>query len=140
MTLQSKTALEATISTNLADNTEGDITPTLHRAVENNIVDGIWGMVSTQIDDTDSPYTVVMATQNILYADPTNGAITVNLPASSSSTGTWIRIKCNGATNSVTVDADGAELIDDATTYVMGQNDTILLHNDGTQWWILADL
>jgi hypothetical protein len=140
MTLQSKTALEATIAANLADNTEGDITPTLHRAVENNIADGIWGLVSTAIDDTDSPYTLDVDVTQVLVTDSTSGAITVNLPAVASSSGRWITVKHVGSANSTTLDGNASETIDGATTKVLStQYDFVKLFCDGSVWHIISE-
>jgi hypothetical protein len=140
MTLQTKTALESTVSTNLADNTTKAITPALHRAVENNIIDGVWLRVSTAIDDTDSPYTVSVLTTQILYADPTSGAITVNLPAVASSTGAILTVKNIGTTNAVTLDGNSSETIDGATTKALSsQYDVVTIHCDGSAWHIIGN-
>ncbi len=139
MTLQTKTDLDTTIDTNLADNTTALITPALHRAVEKNIADGIWELVSTPIDDTDSPFSVVLDTTQVLLADSTSGNITVNLPAVASNANKRLYVKNIGTGNTVTLDGNASEEIDLATTKALTTLQSVLIHCDGSDWWILAD-
>jgi hypothetical protein len=140
MTLQSYTNLSTTITTNLADNTTGGISASDHRTVENNLLDGIWKRVSSAIDNTDSPYTVNLSNTQILLADPTSGAITVNLPAVTSSTGAILTVKNIGTTNAVTLDGNASETIDGATTKALStQYDVVTVFCDGTEWHIIAN-
>lgn len=92
----------------------------------------------TSIDDTDSPYTV-LATDSVIIADATSGAITVNLPAVSGTDGRTIRVKkIDSSANAVTLDGNSSETIDDATTRVLSsQYDSITIVSDDSEWWIV---
>jgi hypothetical protein len=139
MTLQNRTALTTTIETNIPVGTSGGVTATNHRQVEENLADGIWKRVATEIDDGDSPYTASVTTTQILLADPTSGAITVNLPEVDSSSGAIITIKNIGTSNAVTIDADGSETIDGATTLSLSsQWDFATLFCNGDAWFVIA--
>lgn len=93
---------------------------------------------TTAIDNGDSPYTVVAADYTILV-DASGGAVTVTLPAASSSLGRVLSIKAIDVSGgSVTIDGDGSETIDSATTQVISaQYDVITVQCDGTQWWLI---
>jgi hypothetical protein len=68
--------------------------------------------------------------------DASGGAITATLPAAASNAGLVIAIeKSDSSANAVTVDANGAELIDGATTQIIGkQHEVMILICDGTGW------
>lgn len=136
MATQSKTDLETTLSTNLANNTTAAITPTLHRAVITNVIDSLFGYAHTDIINTDSPYTLDIDATTVLLADPTSGAITVNLPAVASSSQRWVLVMNVGTTNALTLDGNASETINGATTFVMStQYDWALLYCDGSAWY-----
>lgn len=140
MTLQTKTALEATITANLADNTTGAITPTLHRAVVNNITDGIWQRVATAIDDNDSPYTVDVDVTQILITDSSSGTVTVNLPAVASSSGKILTVKHTGSSNNTVLDGASSETIDGATTLTLTtQYAVATVFCDGSTWHVIGN-
>ncbi|MEE8489941.1 MAG: hypothetical protein V3S43_06360 [Acidimicrobiia bacterium] len=90
------------------------------------------------IDDTDSPYTV-LETDHTVICDTTNASITVNLPAAGSRPGVVYNFKKTSTLNSLTIDPDGAELIDNAATAVItaGALDAVRVQSDGTEWWII---
>jgi hypothetical protein len=68
----------------------------------------------------------------------TASATTLNLPAAASSTGLTFKIKkTDSSANSVTIDANGSELIEGSTTYVLSaQYDSVILVCDGTGWLV----
>ena len=73
-----------------------------------------------------------------ILCDASSGAVTVDLPAAASSAGKIYSIKAIDVTNTVTIDANGAELIDFATTLVLSPvGDSVKLQCDGTQWWAI---
>jgi len=75
----------------------------------------------------------------MIVADATSGAITLNLPAVSSNTGKVYNIKkIDSSLNTVTIDGNSSETIDDSTTIVLNsQYDSVTIVCDGTEWWII---
>ncbi len=73
-----------------------------------------------------------------LVVDATGGAATVNLPAAATVPYKIYRVKKkDSGGNTVTVDPNGAELIDGISTFVLtAQNQAITFQSDGTEWWI----
>lgn len=70
--------------------------------------------------------------------DTAGGAVTITLPLSASSDGVKYHIKKLGTTGNVTIDANGAETIDGATTKVLSaQYASVTIVCDGTSWHIL---
>ncbi len=74
----------------------------------------------------------------LLLVDATAGAVTITLPAASSSSGMVLIVKkTDSGANAVTVDANGAETIDGVTTVgLTTQYDSVKIQCDGTEWWI----
>lgn len=73
-----------------------------------------------------------------LYANNSGVDISINLPAAATCTGRiYVVKKIGNNANTVTIDPSGAELIDDAFTYVIGTYKAgITFQSDGTKWWI----
>lgn len=71
----------------------------------------------TNIDNSDSPYTVSARDRNI-RVDTSAGAVTINLPAATGS-GRRLDIKIIDATNATTIDGNSSETIDGLTTLVL---------------------
>lgn len=70
----------------------------------------------TSIDFTDSPYSLTDA-NDVLLVDATGGAVTVNLPNGTTAyQKTYYIKKVDATANAVTIDADGAQLIDGSGT------------------------
>lgn len=139
MTLQSKTANATAISTLLANNTTKAISAEDARTVVTNLLDGIWGRVSASIDDGDSPYTADLDAEQIILADPTSGAITVNLPDLTTCQGQIILVKNIGTTNSVTLDGYEDDPIDGSTTLVLSsQYDFAMLFAGSGSWHVIG--
>lgn len=103
------------------------------------------------IDDTDSPYALV-AGDEIILADTTGGAIIVNLPTAASAVLTGksrvitIMVTSSTAANTLTIEPDGAELIQDkgaalAANIVsnaagdIGKSWTVI--SNGTNWYVI---
>ena len=93
---------------------------------------------SAPISTKSSNYTLTTADGTILV-DAISGGITITLPAAASAAETIFTIKKKDVTsNIVTVDANGAELIDGSTTYTLStQYETIKIQSDGSAWWII---
>ena len=82
-------------------------------------------------------YTLTSADSYIL-ADATSGSITITLPAVSGISGRIYTIKrTDSSANTVTIDGNASETIDDQTTQTLSQYDTIKIICDGTEWWII---
>lgn len=96
-----------------------------------------WGMRVA----TASPVTVAAATDCIVVTKlSVAGAVTVNLPA-----GVTKQIFCivdgtgDAGTNNITIDGDGTETINGASTLVLNSNrEGVILAYSGTEWVVLA--
>ena len=83
-------------------------------------------------------YTVT-ATNHTIICNATGGSFTITLPAVASHEGRIYCIKkIDSSANTVTVDGNGSETIDDATTAVLTtQYESITIQSDGSEWWII---
>ena len=82
----------------------------------------------------------VLVTDYTIIANAASGNITIALPASNLfRPGTVLNIKkADASANTVTIDANGTELIDEALTYVLTiQWEGINIQTNGTAWFIL---
>lgn len=69
----------------------------------------------------------------------TSAGYTVTLPTAAASTHRFLSVKNIGATTgALTIDAAGAELIDDATTIPLRPKDAATLHCDGSVWRVIG--
>jgi len=86
-----------------------------------------------------TPITVTAANSSI-YVDATGGAATVNLPTAVGNTGKIFTIaKIDSGTNTVTIDPNGSETINGATTAILSvQFDNITIQSDGANWRIIG--
>lgn len=86
-----------------------------------------------------SAYTATAGDYTIL-CDATSGAITVTLPlAKPNKQKVYIIKKTDSSANAITIDGNGAETIDGATTQSLAsQYDTKTIQSDGTSWHILS--
>jgi len=75
----------------------------------------------------------------LILVDASAAAVTVNLPAAASSADALIVVKkIDASANAVTIDADGAETIDGATTQALAaQYDALTVFCNGARWWIV---
>jgi len=87
---------------------------------------------------SDSPYTLTSSDYTIL-CDCSSGAITINLPAANTCSGKIYNIKkIDSSVNTVTIDGDGSETIDDELTQtIVNQNTILTLQSDGSNWSII---
>lgn len=70
--------------------------------------------------------------------DTAGAAFTVTLPAAASHAGRVYYIKNTGSSGyDVTVDANGAETIDDAATQTVTDKNCMVIVSDSTAWWII---
>jgi hypothetical protein len=74
----------------------------------------------------------------VILCDTSLNSITINLPAAATAVNKMYTIKKINVLNIVTIDASGAELIDDLLTLVfatMYESYTIIC--DGAKWWVI---
>jgi hypothetical protein len=85
-----------------------------------------------------TPYTA-KTTDLVILANCSSSAITINLPSSSGLSGKLYHIKkIDVSANTITIDANAAELIDGETTQsIDGQYDSMHIVCDGAQWLII---
>lgn len=81
----------------------------------------------------------VSANDYTIIVDATTGIITITLPTAADNVGRILNIKKIDATgNNVVVDGNTTELIDGGSTAtITTQYQSITVHCDGSQWWIL---
>lgn len=87
-------------------------------------------------------YSVALADfGKLIDADASGGDFTITLPAAGSAgDGFIIAIKNTGASGTVTIDGNGAETLDGATTKALAaQYDSALLRCDGGAWHVVAE-
>lgn len=72
--------------------------------------------------------------------DATAGAFTVSLPAASTCAGLeYVVKKIDSSGNAITIDGSGSETIDGATTYSLAsQYKYVIIHSNGTGWWVVG--
>lgn len=82
------------------------------------------------------------ATDHTILVDATAGVVTITLPAAAASVGREYAIKkIDASANAVTIDGNGAELIDGAATQSLAtQWKSMIIQCNGTAWFILAIL
>ena len=75
----------------------------------------------------------------LLLVDATAAAVTISLPAAETARGAVIVTKKTDASaNTVTLDPNGSETIDGASTRVItAQYDALTVACDGNQWWVV---
>ena len=81
----------------------------------------------------------LLASDSVLLADASGGAITLTLPNASGASGVQLDIKkTDSSQNAVTIDGFSSQTIDDETTHALTtQYDSLTVFCDGTEWWIL---
>lgn len=96
-----------------------------------------WATTHTDIDNGDSPYTI-LSSDTIVMADTTAGNITINLLAFASAPDRPVWIKNTGA-GEVTIDGNGAETIDGAATLVLAAPyESVILFPATSEWAVLS--
>ena len=98
------------------------------------------GVVVTKYNSVTSGLTLDN-TYNIILADATSGAFTINLPAVASSAGfRYVFKKTDATINTVTIDADGSENIDNKLSHSLNmQYEYLDIMCNGTRWFILGN-
>ncbi len=88
---------------------------------------------------TISATTTALITDHTILCDATSGVITLNLPTAASTVGLILNIKkINNSANNITIDPNGAELIDLASTLVISTYlQAIAIQSNGTGWYVI---
>jgi hypothetical protein len=96
------------------------------------------GLVRNVVNNPASPYTPNDG--DIIIWDTTSGNKVLSLPAAASSNNFAFNVKkIDNTANTITVDPDGAELIEEGTTAVItSQYEAFSAVCDGTEWWVIA--
>jgi len=119
----------------IVTDSDGEVTSILNYGPAYSVKDN---NVVTEIDNTDSPYTVTNGEHTIL-CDTTLGAITVNLPTAVGRAGQKFLIKNVGTTNAVTIDPNGAETVDESATMILAtQYQSATLESNGTNLEVVS--
>ena len=107
---------------------------TLEKPSDISLVAG--GTINLQTVTKTANYTA--ASEVVIICDATSGDLTITLPTAVGITGRIYYIKrIDGSANTVTVDGNGSETIDDGLTITLSQYDCLQIVSDGTEWWIL---
>jgi hypothetical protein len=80
-----------------------------------------------------------LTTDKTILTDATAASITINLPAASSAVAQIITVKkIDASANTVTIDPNGAEVIDGATTKIISaQWSSLTFQCNGTAWFVI---
>ena len=91
----------------------------------------------TLLTRTDVTETTAATTSSTIY-NCLGAGITLTLPAvATAGDGFWCYVRNEDGTNTVTIDADGAETIDGALTLTLPVESTVLLQTDGVDWIVV---
>jgi hypothetical protein len=128
-TFRTKSALLAL----LADNTAGDISAQDFRDV-------LVSLINVRRPRAITATATLDGDDNIILADATSGAITVNLPAAASYPNqTYTVVKTDASGNAVTLDGNASETINGATTHALAsQYNRVSIVSNGTAWIITS--
>lgn len=91
-----------------------------------------------RIKTVTADYTITLEDHTILV-DATSAAVTITLPKAYNAFEYIFNVKkIDSTANTVTIDGDGAETIDDSTTQIITtQYDCVTVQSDKTEYWIL---
>jgi hypothetical protein len=95
-----------------------------------------WKPFNRKITAVSTTYTVA-ATDDFVSADTTSGAFVVTLPTAASSLSKIYAVKNSSGTNNLTLQGNGAELIDSSNTQSLIPSASLAVYSNGTKWLIL---
>jgi len=99
---------------------------------------GIVQMLGVNVKYRNISATYTATTNDDYFINITTGTFTLNLPTAATPYGQVYVIK-NSGTGTITVDPNGSQTIDGATTFTMNvQNGSITIIGDGTNWKIVS--
>jgi hypothetical protein len=96
--------------------------------------------ISTKLSPTTkSSNYVATLTDDVILVDATSASVTITLPTTASALGrTYFIKKIDSSANSMVIQPNGAEVIDNATSKSsVIQYESFTIVSDGTKWWIL---
>lgn len=104
-------------------------------AAWNKLATGTVGSISVSTKTT--TYTL-STTDDLILADGTSGAFTLTLPTAVGNTGKLFKMKkIDSSVNAITIDGDGSETMDGATTRALStQYESLDIVSDGSNWVI----
>lgn len=83
--------------------------------------------------------TWTVTTESVIFANSVSNAITITLPTAVGNLGREIIVKRTGsALNSVTIVGPSSQTIDGAANKTLAVNESVVLHSNNTNWFILA--
>lgn len=95
------------------------------------------GRKIAHVAKTSGPYTATTS-DHVILCDGTSGSFTINLPAVATSDKVTYFIKhISTGANTITVDGNASETIDNATTQALPAGTAITIVCDGTEWHII---
>ena len=103
------------------------------------LLDAGSGAAKLIIEDSGDTELVEITLNDPSFGVAVAGVITLDLPAASANDGLSFKVvKTDVSGNAVTIDADGADLVNTAGTHVLGaQGDAVTIVSDGvSNWWI----
>jgi hypothetical protein len=99
-----------------------------------------WGSATNNLAVSSKTSAYTLATSDdVILADSSSAAFTLTLPTAVGNTGKVFRVKkTDSSFNAVTIDGDGTETIDGATTTTLNtQDETLTIVSDGSNWEII---
>jgi hypothetical protein len=96
------------------------------------IINGIYGNYAGPTSSVTGAYTVTDSD----YFMACNGTFTCTLPTAVGKLGFCFIFK-NIGTGAITLDGNGSETIDNLSSVILSQYDSIGVISDGTEWWII---
>lgn len=96
--------------------------------------------VATRTSSTPTTYTTtatIGAGQDVVLADTDSGAWTLTLPPAADRFKVLSIINIGASGNTLTVDGNGSETINRATTVALADLDAIRIQSDGSNWFVL---
>tara|TARA_B100000214_G_scaffold317245_1_gene251061 strand:- start:1819 stop:2676 length:858 start_codon:yes stop_codon:yes gene_type:complete len=82
----------------------------------------------------------VTATDHTIFANATGTNVTITLPTAANIMGRQYIIKrVDSSGNNVTIDPDGSETIEGASTMILDTGRSVVIQSDNNNWWIVAE-
>jgi len=135
MTAKTKAALATELSTNLADNTSGAITPAILRTTLTDVIDSFQQYAGVNAQ-TGTSYTVVVADYGQLLTLSNPSAIAVTLPQATGSFATFNLSLSNKGAGTVTI-TPTTSTINGAASLALAQGWGAFIVSDGVNYQVL---